>query len=245
LAFALALAAIMAAFPSANSPTVAQGGAVSVSIRDPDFSPSVIQIEVGTTVTWLNAASNETHTATGAAFNTGDIAPGQSASVIFNTPGTYHYSCSIHPEKTGVIVVTQGGPPPPTAAPTEPPPVFEGCAHGYWKNHPKSWRPTGFSPNQTVESVFDVPDAYGLDNATLKDALRFGGGPGAKGAAKILLRAGVAAMLNASHPDILSGENKFLIFLEVSAALGSRDRGVMLRLATALDRDNNRNCPLR
>jgi plastocyanin len=237
MAFALALAAVVAALPSGNAPTAAQ--AATVSIVDTGFGPSSLQIEAGGTVTWVNNGSMN-HTGTGDTFDTGDIIPGSSASITFDTPGTYHYSCSIHSEKTGVIVVTEGRPPPPTAAP----PGDEGCAQGYWKNHRTSWGPTSFSPNQTVESVFDVPDAFRLDNSTLIDALRFGGGRGTTGAARILLRAGVAGLLNEAHPGVDYPSSVGDVIAAVNGALASNDRGTMLSLATAIDSDNNRSCPL-
>ena len=78
----------------------------------------------------------------------------------------------------------------------------QGCTPGYWKNHTDSWPPTGYSPGQAVDSVFANVNTFypALGNATLFQALGFDGGPGAEGAAEILLRAGVAALLNAAHP---------------------------------------------
>jgi hypothetical protein len=123
--------------------------------------------------------------------------------------------------------------------------VGDGCTPGFWKTHPVTavWGPTGYSPSQTVESVFDVPDAYGLDNKTLVQALGFDGGPGAKGAAKILLRAGVAALLNDAHPSIgyaYSGD----VVADVNAALATGSRSAMLALATQLDALNNSGCSI-
>jgi hypothetical protein len=43
--------------------------------------------------------------------------------------------------------------------------------------------PTGYTLNQTIESVFDVPDSLRLDNTTLVDAPGSNGGSG--GAAKL------------------------------------------------------------
>lgn len=77
---------------------------------------------------------------------------------------------------------------------------YEGCTPGFWKNHTTIW--VGYNPNQTLESVFDIPDSFALDNVTMLQALSLGGGPGAAGMASNLLRAGVAALLNAFHPDI-------------------------------------------
>lgn len=123
-------------------------------------------------------------------------------------------------------------------------PGDQGCPPGYWKNHTDSWPPTGFSPSQKVNSVFAVPGYYStLGNATLLEALAFGGGPGGEGAAEILLRAAVAALLNASHPGI-----DYPLFVpevtsQVNAAL-TQPRDAMLTLAAQLDADNNLGCPL-
>jgi hypothetical protein len=124
----------------------------------------------------------------------------------------------------------------------------EGCTPGYWKQeqHFDSWGPTGFTTDQELEDVFDVPDALGLDDTTLLQALNFGGGSGVDGAARILLRAAVAALLNAAHPDVDYAQSTADIIADVNAALASGDRDTMLDLAADLDADNNGigGCPL-
>ena len=117
--------------------------------------------------------------------------------------------------------------------------IFEGLTPGYWKNHLESWAATGFSPNQTLESVFDVPNSLGLDNATLLQALSFTGGSGTKGAAQTLFRAAVAALLNSAHPNIDYPRTTAQVIADVNAALASGNRATMLTLAAALDADNN------
>jgi hypothetical protein len=121
----------------------------------------------------------------------------------------------------------------------------QGCTPGYWKNHSDSWPPTGYSPGQTVRSVFpNVQTLYpSLGDATLLAALAFGGGPGNQGAAEILLRAAVAALLNASHPDVSYPRTAASVLSDVNLAL-LLSRDPMLVLAAALDADNNRGCPL-
>lgn len=134
-------------------------------------------------------------------------------------------------------VRTDDPPPPP------PPSGDEGCTPGYWKvsQHHDSWEPTGYTTGQTVGSVFANASPYA--GTTLVDALGFGGGPGINGAKKILLRAAVAALLNASHPDVAYPRSAADVIADVSAALaGSRD--TMLALASELDEDNNLGCPL-
>jgi hypothetical protein len=95
-----------------------------------------------------------------------------------------------------------------------------------------------------LESVFDVPDALGLDDQTLVQALGYGGGSGTSGAARILLRAGVAAVLNSAHPDVDYSRTTADVIATVNAALASNNRSTMLTLAAALDADNNKGCPL-
>ena len=123
-------------------------------------------------------------------------------------------------------------------------PGNEGCTPGYWKaiQHWDSW--VGYTPNQTLESVFDVPNSLGYDNTTLVQALEFGGGSGISGGARILLRAAVAALLNSSSPDVDYTLTTAQVIAAVNAALASGDRDIMLDLAGDLDADNNLGCPL-
>jgi hypothetical protein len=154
------------------------------------------------------------------------------------------------PTNTPTATPTSTNTPTPTATPTKTPtatptPVGnEGCTPGFWKQpqHFDSW--SGFTQSQTLESVFDVPDAFGLDDVTLVDALSFQGGPTVTDAAQILLRAGVAALLNASSPDVNSPLSVSDVISQVNAALASQNRDTILTLAARLDRDNNLGCPL-
>ncbi len=119
----------------------------------------------------------------------------------------------------------------------------EGCTPGYWKNHVDSW--VGYSPDQTVESVFANAALYpSISGATLLEALKFGGGPGSLGAAQLLVHHGVAALLNASHPGVDYPRTAADIESDVDAALLTQDRDTMLDLKSELDRDNNLGCPL-
>ncbi len=120
----------------------------------------------------------------------------------------------------------------------------QGCTPGYWKNHTSSWAPAGYSPSQSVVSVFAQASPYSAGSATLHQALYFGGGPGVDGAAEILLRAAVAALLNASHPDVSYPETPASVVAAVDTALASGDRDTMLHLAATLDSENNLGCPL-
>jgi hypothetical protein len=137
-------------------------------------------------------------------------------------------------------------PVPPTNTPT-PPPAGQGCTPGYWKNHTQSWPPTGYSTGQAVDSVFSRTASapyVAQGDATLLQALSFRGGSTIQGAAQILLRASVAAILNAAHPNVNYPRSVQAIVDDVNAALNTQNRDTILNLATALDNDNNRGCPL-
>ena len=142
-----------------------------------------------------------------------------------------------------------GSPPPMGATPTPTTTTGQGCTPGYWKQqqHFDSWEATPYDPTDTLESVFDVPDSLGIDNTTLVGALDFGGGSGVAGGARILLRAAVAAILNAAHPSVnYAYENGTAqnVIDDVNAALASNNRDQMIALAGTLDDFNNDGCPL-
>jgi hypothetical protein len=119
----------------------------------------------------------------------------------------------------------------------------EGCTPGYWKNHPEDW--VVYSPNQTTSSVFSAASQYGaLGSQTLLQSLQGGGGPGTTGAAKILLRAAVAALLNSVQPEVNYPYSPGQIINKVNKALMTNNRQTILQLATKLDEFNNLGCPL-
>jgi hypothetical protein len=120
----------------------------------------------------------------------------------------------------------------------------EGCTPGYWKNHTEDWAGTGFTPGQTAGSVFNVGAFPSLASKTLLQTLQGGGGSGTAGAAQILLRAAVAALLNAGHAEVEYPRTTASIIADVNAALASGSRSAMLALAGELDEDNNLGCPL-
>lgn len=77
-----------------------------------EFMPMEFTVPAGTTVTWINHDEAEhTVTASDGLFDSGNImtanvAPGASFSFTFTEPGTYEYTCTIHPRMTGTIIVT-------------------------------------------------------------------------------------------------------------------------------------------
>ena len=117
----------------------------------------------------------------------------------------------------------------------------EGCSPGYWKNHLDSWADTGYSPDQTVASAGFV--GSGRDSTKLSQALALKGGSTIQGAKDILLRAAVAALLNAADPSVNYPRTVAQVVNDVNAAMASGDRKTILDLASELDADNNLGCP--
>jgi len=80
---------------------------LTVTIKNGVYSPSPVMVKVGQSVNWLNSDAIA-HTATDpGVFDTGSIAPTSAADapVLFKTPGTYNYHCTIHPNETATIIV--------------------------------------------------------------------------------------------------------------------------------------------
>lgn len=124
---------------------------------------------------------------------------------------------------------------------------LDGCTPGYWKNHPDAWLATPYRPHQLVADVFasaGMPPYEELGAATLMQGLDFPGGETLVEKAQILLRASIASVLNSSHPDLYFAHETAWVIAETNAALDSGDPDRILDLATYLDRENNRGCPL-
>jgi len=90
-------------------PAAAQQGE-AITIVNFEYQPGQLAVKAGTTVTWTNT-SDRPHTVTdrGGTFDTDPILPGQTATVTFTAPGTYHVFCRINPSRmNGIITVDDG-----------------------------------------------------------------------------------------------------------------------------------------
>jgi plastocyanin len=104
------LVVAMATFAALGTSQPARAQDTSVSIVDFAFDPASITIEAGSTVTWTNnGATTHTVTSDDGAFDSGNLASGATYSFTFDTPGTYTYHCTIHPNMTATITVTEAG----------------------------------------------------------------------------------------------------------------------------------------
>ncbi|WEO99823.1 plastocyanin/azurin family copper-binding protein [Streptomyces sp. FXJ1.172] len=82
----------------------------AVTIKNFAFSPTALEVKVGTTVTWTNQ-DTDAHTVTSAASGGPLHSPALATHVTygyrFTKPGTYAYLCTIHPFMTAKVEVTR------------------------------------------------------------------------------------------------------------------------------------------
>ncbi len=95
--------------PASMTPTPAPAlgpGPHEVWIPGREFRPYTITVPVGTKVTWTSKDGEE-HSVTSDTdlFHGALYALGISWSYTFETPGTFEYSCNVHSEMTGKIIV--------------------------------------------------------------------------------------------------------------------------------------------
>lgn len=165
------------------------------------------------------------HTTTNVATATGELpsgahcaAPSASATVtlIMPPPDCNKHQHDCDPEDT---------PPPP-------PPGHGGCSNGYWKDHGKKWGKS-FKNGDRFGAIFQVDSA---GNRSLIDSLDIDGG-----SSKALGREAVAALLNASNPDVHYLYTPAQVKAMVKGAYDTKD----FKTATdQLKQQNNCGCPL-
>ena len=69
------------------------------------FEPKVIQVDAGDSVTWTND-DNFTHTVRVDGQEDHEVDRGESVSITFAEPGTYHYVCTLHShDMDGTVIV--------------------------------------------------------------------------------------------------------------------------------------------
>ena len=128
---ALVLACSSSSGSSLTAPSGGGGGggggpSAAITIQDFSFSPAMLTVKVGTTVTWTNNGpsahttvsdkgvwTSGTLAAPGGGGGYGGGSAGGTFSFTFTTPGTFGYHCAIHPPSlpmyssfVGSVVVT-------------------------------------------------------------------------------------------------------------------------------------------
>jgi plastocyanin len=78
----------------------------AVNIDNFSFTPQRVTVKAGTLVIWTNQ-DDIPHTvmSTTKEFNSKALDTDDKFSLMFATPGSYDYFCSLHPHMTGIVVV--------------------------------------------------------------------------------------------------------------------------------------------
>ena len=103
---ALAAAALFAAGCGGSGESSAPMATTEVQmVKSYRFDPEVIEIRAGDTVTWTNE-DNFTHTVEVDGQEDHEVEQGESFSIKFDKPGTYHYVCTLHSQDMdGEVIV--------------------------------------------------------------------------------------------------------------------------------------------
>ncbi len=95
---------VLAVTPIASTAHAADAN--TVVMKNFNFAPMTLKVSAGATVTWKNE-DEEPHTVTSVTglFRSGALDTNDSFKFKFDRPGTYKYTCSIHPRMVAEIVV--------------------------------------------------------------------------------------------------------------------------------------------
>jgi plastocyanin len=96
------------ASPAIAATSTTGPGDNQVNVSNFQFSPAILTVTIGTTVTWKGVSGSHTVTSDAGSPVVFDqpISQGGTVTVTFTMVGTYHYHCSIHPSMHGTIVVS-------------------------------------------------------------------------------------------------------------------------------------------
>ena len=106
-AFLLAVGVAALWLFAASAPSQAgSSDATQIVIQDFMFSPNSLTVKAGSAVTWVNK-DDEPHSVVSdtGLFRSGALDTNETFSFKFATPGTYHFTCAIHPRMVGTIIV--------------------------------------------------------------------------------------------------------------------------------------------
>jgi plastocyanin len=103
-----------ASAPASSPPAAAEvcapsetTGTVAANARGFAFAPATISVAAGEAVTWSNGdPAPHSVILDGGECETANFGEGESATLVFNVPGTYTFHCGVHPNMTGTIEVS-------------------------------------------------------------------------------------------------------------------------------------------
>jgi plastocyanin len=91
---------------SVATPLAAADDPNTIVVKSYMFTPMKLTVKAGTKITWMNK-DEEPHTVASdeGLFRSSALDTDEAFSYKFDKPGTYHYTCSIHPRMVGTITV--------------------------------------------------------------------------------------------------------------------------------------------
>lgn len=98
---------------SATAPVAAEPAlGATVTLKNFAFTPKIVRVKAGSTVTWKSAEGSHTVAADNGAFNSPTLNAGQSFSFTFSQAGTFPYHCAFHGsagghDMAGTVIVTK------------------------------------------------------------------------------------------------------------------------------------------
>jgi len=104
--FTVAAAAVLWLLAAGQPASAAPQDSAQIVIKEFMFAPNTLTIKAGSTVTWTNK-DDEPHSVVSdtGLFRSGAKDTDETFSFRFDKPGTYHFTCSIHPKMVGTIIV--------------------------------------------------------------------------------------------------------------------------------------------
>ena len=85
-----------------------QGKGTAVEIADVCFTPTILRIDPGQSVTWTNTDPFVHNVTANSWGHFDDLLEGDSFTATFQDAGVYPYACTYHPGMTGAVVVADG-----------------------------------------------------------------------------------------------------------------------------------------
>jgi plastocyanin len=98
--------AALSVIAASSASRAAPPDAAQIVIKEFMFKPNSLTLKAGSTVTWVNM-DDEPHSVVSdtGLFRSGAVDTNETFSFKFEKPGTYHFTCAIHPRMVGTIVV--------------------------------------------------------------------------------------------------------------------------------------------
>jgi plastocyanin len=104
--YTVVAAAVLWLLAAGQPASAAPQDSAQIVIKEFMFAPNSLTIKAGSTVTWTNK-DDEPHSVVSdtGLFRSGAKDTDETFSFRFDKPGTYHFTCSIHPKMVGTIIV--------------------------------------------------------------------------------------------------------------------------------------------